>query len=250
MEKFYSCQLNFATRYADFDFQDELKVSSYLNFMQEAAGISGNELGCGSLFLWPKGWGFILTHNYLEIYKPALPNEELIVKTWPLPPKHIIFERHYEMYNKAGERVAAAVSRWCLIDLNNQKLLPATALENQDYSVYDSKKTIDFKAWKIPPVSLEGIEPSFSIRIHSSACDHYIHVNNTRYADFCMNCFKIEELKNKTLKSFQITYEEQCVEGDELKFYRVPTATDEFTIVGLKQGNKPFMRAKVAFLNK
>lgn len=251
MEKYYSCNLNFATRYADFDFCDNLKTSAILNFMQEAAGISGNELGCGSKFLWPKGWGFILTHNYVEVYKPIKINEErLTVKTWPLPPKHIIFERHYELYNEAGEKAVAAVSRWCLLDLKNKKFLSSSALEDQDYSTYNPAKTIDFKAWKIPPVSLEGIEPSFSVQVHSSEYDHYLHVNNTRYADFCMNCFTVEELKNKTVKSFQISYEEQCVEGDELNFYRVSVCENEFIIVGVKQENKPFMRVKIEFFQK
>ncbi|MBR7100268.1 MAG: hypothetical protein IKC91_03835 [Clostridia bacterium] len=247
MEKFYSCTLQFPTRYADFNFQDRLKLSSFLNFMQEAAGISGNELGCGSHYLWPRGLGFILTHNYLELYKDVEPEELLTVKTFPLQPKHVVIERQYEFYNPAGEKLAAATSRWCIIDFKQNKFLPISALEGQDFSRYTSEKSIDFNAWKLPRFSSEGLTPSYTVKIGIADCDHYKHVNNIRYADFCMNCFSLQELESRRIKSFQINYEEQCVEGEELSFYRIEQSPDEYYIFGCKANGKRFMGAKIAF---
>lgn len=238
--------LDFATRFSDFDCRDRLRLSALLDFMQEGAGVSANQLGCGSEFLWPKGWGFIVTNNYLEFYKPVKVDGKLHLKTWALPPKHIIFERHYELYDEAGEKVAAAVSRWCLLETVNKKILPASVLTDQDYSRYNPAKTIDFKAWKIPPVPLAGA-PAFTMQVRGSLCDHYMHVNNTRYADFCMDCFTLDELKDRAVKSFQIVYEAQCVEGDLLSFYRIPAGEETFLIVGVKSENEQFMRAKIAF---
>ena len=247
MDDLYMCDLDFCTRYSDFDCFDRLKISSVLDFMQEGAGISANQLGCGSNYLWPKGWGFIVTNNYLELYRPVKTSEKLHLKTWPLPPRHIIFERHYELFAEDGGKVAAAVSRWCLLDLKNKKILPASALTEQDYARYNPKKAMDFKIWKIPPVSLAGDSPAFIMRVYGSECDHYMHVNNTRYADFCMNCFPAEYLKDHAVTSFQISYEEQCLAGDELSFYRIPTGEETFLIVGVKNENTQFMRAKIAF---
>ena len=236
-------------RYADFDFQDNVKISSFLNIMQEAAGISGNELGCGSKYLWPRKLGFIIASNYLEVYKSVQGDEVVTVKTWPLPPERIIFERHYEMYNKAGEKVAAATSRWCLIDVESRKLLSPSALD-QDYSIYNPAKALEFKDWKIQRVSLDGLTPAYTVKAGNTDCDYYKHVNNTRYADFCFNCFTLEELNKLNVQSFQISYEEQCLEGDILNFYRIPVSENEFIIVGVKQENKSFMRAKIVFSNK
>jgi acyl-ACP thioesterase len=47
-----------------------------------------------------------------------------------------------------------------------------------------------------------------------------MHVNNTRYADYCFNCFSIAELAEKKLKRFSISYLKQCKEGETLYFYR------------------------------
>ena len=247
MDTFYMYERDFHTRYSDFDGHDRLKVSALLDFMQEGAGNSANELGCGSEFLWPKGWGFVVTNNYAEIYRPVAINEKLHLKTWPLPPRHIIFERHYELFGEDGERVAAAVSRWCLLDLKDQKILSASALTDQDYSRYNPRKSMDFRAWKIPPADLSSLAPACSVRVYGSECDHYRHVNNTRYADFCMNCFSSDYLCRHAVKSFQICYEDQCREGDELSFFRVPAGEGEYLIVGAKEDGKQFMRAKITF---
>ena len=46
-----------------------------------------------------------------------------------------------------------------------------------------------------------------------------MHVNNTRYADFCMNCFSVAQLKECRVKKFAVSYMKQCKEGDKLSFY-------------------------------
>lgn len=38
--------------------------------------------------------------------------------------------------------------------------------------------------------------------VANSEYDHNMHVNNTRYADYCFNCFSVAELKEKKLKGF------------------------------------------------
>lgn len=248
MKEFYVNEMQFNTGYADFDFQDKIKISSLFSYMQEVAGKHADKMGIGTNFLWPRGWGFIVTNNYLEIFKPIEIGEVLRVKTWPLPPGKVVFEREYEFYNEKGERVAAAVSRWCLLDVQNHKILSVGELKNLDGEKCDARRALDFRNWKIQPFDTAGVQPCFQMRVHSSEYDHYMHVNNTRYADFCMNCFSIEELKGKTVKSILISYEEQCLEGETLSFYRMPTDDKEFTVIGLKDDGTQFIRAKVRFL--
>ena len=223
-------------------------MSSLFSYMQEAAGKHADKMGIGSNFLWPRGWGFIVTNNYLEIFEPIDIGETLRVKTWPLPPGKVVFEREYEFYNQRNERVAAAVSRWCLLDVKNHKILPVGELKQLDGGNCSSDRAIDFKNWKIQLFDTASLLPCFRMKVHSSEYDHYMHVNNTRYADFCMNCFSVAELKGKTVKSFLISYEEQCLEGETLSFYRVPVTPAEFTIIGIKDNGRQFLRAKVLFV--
>ena len=113
-----------------------------------------------------------------------------------------------------------ASSRWCLIDMHTGKLLQSKYIDNQDYSTYNTDKALQVTAWKIPTFKPEEGELKFTITIANSEYDHNMHVNNTRYADYCMNCFSVEELGQRRVTGFAISYVKQCKEGQTLRFYR------------------------------
>lgn len=208
----------FSVRYSDLDFKDELKLSSYLSFAQEAAGSSADGLGFGYAALKEKGLGFIIVSTYCRIFRPVKLGDRISVETWPLPPRHVIFERDYRI--KSGNEVLAALaSRWCLVDLNDFSLLPATRLgEAHENCPYNPEKSIEVSSWKIPSAREEGRRVG-GVRVGNSHSDHYLHANNCRYADFFCDCFTMDELK-RPVKEFLISYAKQAKEGDELDFFR------------------------------
>ena len=112
-----------------------------------------------------------------------------------------------------------ASSRWCMVDMNTGKLLQSRLIDNQDYSKYNTEKALDGVKWKIPAFSPEEGELRFTLTIANSEYDHNMHVNNTRYADYCFNCFTVAQLADKKLRRFSISYVKQCKEGETLRFY-------------------------------
>lgn len=206
-------------RYTDYDFCDRLKPSALLALAQESAGASADELGFGYEALKPLGFGFITVATHCEFRKPVALLETLTVETWPLPPRHVIFERDYRVKDSKGEEVAAIASRWCLVDLSTFSLLPPSALkEVHERCPYRAEKTVEVPNWKIARCGGEGREVAVR-RIRNSDCDHYFHANNTKYADFFFDCFSARELE-RPVKAFRISYVKQAKEGDELSFFR------------------------------
>ena len=204
-------------RHTDFDFKDELKFSALLGLLQESAGFSADELGFGYDSLKDRNYAFIIVNTYCKIVRPVRLSEAVTVETWPLPPRHVIFERDYHASVK-GETVALAASRWCLVRLDDFSLLTPDKLgKANDDCPYRAEKTAEVPSWKIP--KLTGGREVSRIRIGNSQCDHYLHANNTRYADFFADCFTMEELF-RSVSSFQIAYGKQAKEGTELVFYR------------------------------
>ncbi len=208
----------FKVTYSDCDFQDELKPSAILSFGQEIAGTSADELGFGYEDLIPEGKGFLVVAVCCELFKPAHPAETLTLSTWPNPPRHVFFERQSVAYNERGEKVASLAARWCLLNLKSQKLLTAESLKAHASCPYRNERALDAD-FSVPKLGGEG-EAVYSLTARLSHCDHFNHVNNTKYADFFTDCFTHDELETRRLKAFRISYSKQVKAEEEMTFYR------------------------------
>ncbi len=205
-------------KFTDADAYDNLKLSSLLSFLEESACASADELGFGYDDISPRGMGFILVNCYIEFKRNIKLGEKLTVHTWPIKPKHLIFLRDSELYI-GNEKVGAVTARWCMIDVGSFTVLPASAyFKESDFENYNTERSIEFTNWKIP--AADDAEFVYSKRVAYSDYDHYFHVNNTKYADFLMDVFSVEELENKRVESMQITYTKQCKQGEVIDFYR------------------------------
>lgn len=210
----------FIAKYCDVDFKDELKPSAYLAFFEEVACSSADELGFGYEYLKPLNYGFIVSAVRCQFIKPVRLSQTFETQTWPLPPTFATFGREYRVCSQEGEVLANASSRWCMVDLASGRVLASKALTGQDYSTYNTERAVDVQSWKIPKFEIEEGELKFQMTVANSEYDHNMHVNNTRYADYCLNCFSLAELSSWRLKRLSITYVRQCKEGDKLSFYR------------------------------
>ena len=247
--KAYQYMEEFKAKFCDVDFKDELKVSTLLAYLEEVACLSADELGFGYDYLKPKGYAFMVSNIRCEFARPVRLGEKIRVRTWPLPPSHVVFGREYYLETLENEYLAGASSRWCLIDMNTGKLLRSQAIDNQDYTTYNTAKVLEDVKWKIPTFDVSGEAVRFSLKIANSEYDHNMHVNNTRYADYCMNCFSVEELSQRALKSFSISYVKQCKEGETLFFYRKKLENGEYLAQGVNENGEIVVQAQICFTN-
>lgn len=209
---------SYELRYTDVDAYDNLKLSSLLSFLEESACLSADELGFGYDDVAPRHMGFVIANYYIELYKAVKLGDILTVHTWPLKPKFMIFLRDFELYC-GDEKVGVATARWCMINTDTFEVLPVSAFFAEGaFDDYNTERSIKFSAWKIPAVT-DG-EVKYNKMVAFSDYDHYFHVNNTKYADLLMDVFTVEELKDKTVSTVQISYVRQCKEGENIRFIR------------------------------
>ena len=246
MEKYEHIR-NFTVKYCEADFKDEIKVSSLLAYLEEVACSSADELGFGYAFVKPRGYAFMVTNLCCEFLSPVALGERITLKTWPTPPTRVIFGREYQVCSQENEVKINASSRWCLMDMNTGKLLPSKVIDNQDYSTYNTTVLMEGITWKIPAFPIEAQECKFSLTIANSEYDHNMHVNNTRYADYFMNCFSLQELSAWKLKKFMISYVKQCKEGETLRFYRKKAEDGGWLTQGINQQNQIVAQAYILF---
>lgn len=209
---------DYKLRYTDVDLYDNLKLSSLLSFLEESACLSADELGFGYNDVSPKNIGFIIVNWYIKLERNVKLGETVTVHTWPLRPKHMIFNRDFEIY-LGKEKVGVATSRWCMIDTRTFKMLPSNVyFKEEDVAGYNTERSVDYSCWKIPQLA-DGTLAYSKIASYSDY-DHYFHVNNTKYADLMLDVFSVDELENLSINSVQITYVKQCKQGERLDFYR------------------------------
>lgn len=246
MEK-YEYKQEFQIKYCDVDFKDEIKPSTALALMEEVACASAEELGFGYAYVKGKGVAFMVSNVCVECLQPIALGARIVAKTWPLPPSYVVFGREYRFCNAQGETLLNASSRWCLVDMATGKLTQSKAIEGQDYSTYNTDKAIEDVKWKLPTFEEKEGALSFSMTVANSEYDHNLHVNNTRYADYCFNCFSIEELSMRKLKRFALTYVRQAHEGDVLRFYRKRAEDGSYLVQGHKRNGELVVQAQIIF---
>ena len=224
---------NYELRYTDVDAYDNLKLSALLSFMEESACRSADELGFGYDDITPHNIGFVIANWYIKLFRSVRLGEVLTVHTWPLKPGRLIFIRDFELF-VGNEKVGVATSRWCMINTQTFAMLPVTAyFKDGDFNNYNTERSIEYSAWKIP--AIDGGEKIYSKIITYSDYDHYFHANNTKYADFLMDVFTVKELEGKSIGSVQITYVKQCKEGERVDFIR-KRGNDEVLVEGKVDG--------------
>lgn len=245
--KTYEHLRRFDVKYCDVDFKDELKPSALLAYLEESACSSADELGFGYAYLKPKNYAFMLTNIRCEFLAPVPLGERISVVTWPTPPSYVVFGREYRVKSEKGEILLNATSRWCMADTLSGKLLPSRLLNEQDFSTYNLARALEINRWKIPAFAKEEGELRFSMTVANSEYDHNMHVNNTRYADYCFNCFSVAELSERKLRGFAVCYVRQCREGDKLRFFRKAAGENEFLIQGVNDADEIVVQAEIAF---
>lgn len=230
----YCHSKKYEIRYTDVDFKDELKLSSLLSLMEESACLSAEELGFGYSVLQPKKIGFVIVNWYIELFRAIKLNDILEIHTWPVKPKRLIVLRDFELF-VGGEKIGVATSRWCLIDLNSFSMLPSSVVFTPEMQYNDFRSIADIN-FKIPEIDV--FEPCYVKKISYSDYDHYYHANNTKYADFLMDAFSVDELKERTLSTVRITYVKQSKEGEKLEFYRQRQEDGTWTVEGRVDGER------------
>lgn len=240
MEK-YAHFDDYVLRYSDCDFADKIKPSALLTFTQESACLSADELGFGYNDIMPNNLAFITVATHCKFLKPVVYGDKLKIETWPQPPRRFFMERSYRV--SANDELAALVaSRWCLVDFKTFSLqLPEKLGRAHEKCPYRDEKSLETD-FKIPKVH-NGVKVKEREAVLSD-CDHYFHVNNTRYLDYFFDCFTQEEL-SRPVDEFRISYLKQTKAGSILEFFREDTA--EGSLLEARCGGEAVSRFVVTF---
>ncbi len=207
-------QKEYALRAGDFDKFDRIKPSAVLDLFQDAAGQHAVEIGVGFDDMIAREYLWVLTRIKFEIITAPSRYQNVVVKTWPLAPNRLNYRREYCIEDMNGNNLIIGSSEWVVIHSKERKLLSVPDLYNLD-GEYHNEVMFEGKLGKVRDFEICG-EP---YNINAGFCDLDVnnHVNNTKYANYVLDA--INPTKNDVLKSFQIDYRKEVMQGTQLNVY-------------------------------
>ena len=202
----------------DIDFQKKLKISALFNFFQDIASLHAENLGIGIDSLI-SGYGvtWVLTRIRVDMERMPVLGENIIIETWPHPPGKLEFGRDFLVRDTSDIILARAVSTWVIMDISAREIKKTETITT-NYPLSPKSRAIDcrlgrFKAFDTPEIAYQRV-------IGYSDVDINEHLNSSKYIDFIMDCFSLEEHRRLGVKSLEISYMNEALPGDTLTMYK------------------------------
>ncbi len=218
-----------------FNANDNISAKSILNIFQDVAAIHAEEISVGYEAMLAKNLYWVLSRIKIDILKMPIPNQTVIVETWPHPKGRIDFDRDLKISDENGNTLIIGTSKWCVIDTVTR------TLQRSDNVIYSgeciTEKNYEDKFMKISVPDEKQIF-QFNHTVMFSDLDHNKHMNNTNYALLTMNA-----TQNKTFSHFEINFLNECKLGETISISTTKTANGEFVV-----GNLPEKTAFVAYI--
>jgi len=234
-EKYLQHEEKIVVAVGDTDFNEHIKPSAIMGYCQDIATKHADSLGFGYADLFKLNLAWIMIRMSFKVFKNPKINETLLIKTFCEKPKTLDVNRSYYIYNADGEIVVSASSKWCVIDIDTQKVSRlATLFEKYNDSLYIPTEPFDDANPKIqaaPDITHAAELPAFMVQV--TDLDRNFHMNNARYGDIILNACGVETLKENILTRVDLNFISQLFVGDKYEVYK--SKKDNFIFVEAKK---------------
>lgn len=205
-----SCQVGLS----DVDFSGRLRLSGLFDYLQDAATqAAAEQLRSEMKLLDDLGLARVVLRMRADVVRYPVWDEAVTVSTWLLPASKYEFERHSLVLDAAGEPVARAVATWALIDTKKRRLRRCDQIAQINSAA--GERAIDSRLSKLQSPAGELV-PVYQRNIGYSDIDLNGHLNNSRYVDFVMDCFRIEDHRRYQATSIEINFVNEALPRDTI----------------------------------
>ena len=204
-------------QYSDLGEDGFLSAAGMLRLMQEAACAHSASVGCAPGELMERmGLGWVLCGWKLHLERKVPWGTKLAVRTWPRRMDLHFSDRDFLILDKSGKTVAAATSRWLLLDVRTGRVTRVTEELAAHYTLWDRRAV----EGEIPMggKSPEGAEETFAYTALGRDLDTFHHVNNLHYLELAREALP-EAVRALPYTTVEILYKRQILRGDRVRFF-------------------------------
>jgi len=235
---------NFLVNDTNVDFTSKLSLTEIIKMLQATTFNHSNIIGLDHNTMLNKSNAFwVITKLKLKLNKNILTGDKIKVVTWTQPLSTIRAIRDFKIKLKNSVCVKA-VAEWCCLDYNTRKIRKLNSICYPDLNmVENSSNNIEFSK---QCVEFEAKDYIYTKTVRSTDIDINNHTNNLRYNYMAIDAFDLEELKNLTIKEYEIHFINETRLNDEIEIYK-KKIKNNFYIEGRVQNKivfKVFIKVK------
>ena len=224
----------------DVGFDGSTAINNVMDLFQQAVTLHTEIMGVDTPSINEKynaKWFIVSAH--FEFNKMPRIYDDITVHTWPLPASAIKFPRAFVLENDKGETLATCMTQWCTVDRDSGEFVRASVIKMPfDEYITDDPTT---ERGRVPNTPCDTL--CYERKMLTSDIDMNNHVNNVAYIRMAMDCFSTKELSAMDIKSFDISFKNQCFEGDTVSFYK--QTTEDGWLIEAKIEDKTIFKAKI-----
>jgi acyl-ACP thioesterase len=228
------------------DFTQKLKQSALFGYFQDIASHAVLNLNIGINELIERfhvTW--VLVRIRADIVRNPGWNEEITLETWPQEPGRLEFERDFLVTDGQGNVIIRAVSTWVIMDVDTREVKKSELIHFK-YPSFKKERAMDCRLGRLKPSGTP--EAAYKRIIGYSDVDMNGHLNNSKYVDFIMDCFTVENHRQYEVRSIEVNYLSEALPGETLVLRRELSEinANHIYIDGVNEaGDKTVFRARL-----
>jgi len=223
-----------------------LKPASFMNYAQEIAGDSADNLGFGQNVLSPLNQAWVISRMKVQYLRHPRWKEDLKLISWHRGLDGLFYVRDYDLKDADGNTVVRATSSWIIFDLATRNIVRseiATCEDSicDDVVFSDAAEHRDTVCQKIRIPKDVEMKPAGSHTVKYSDIDKNGHTNNVMYTVWAMDCLDFDHLIAHPVKEQEINFNREAMVGETVELTSGCTAEGVWYVEGTVGGQQSFV---------
>lgn len=205
---------NIKIKYSEMDHNLALKPFALLNFLQDIASESAENLGFGYSFISKNNYAWFLIKYRMEFIEYPVSVYDLTIKTQPRGFNKLFAYREFEILEN-DKLLGRVFSVWTIVDINTRNSVPiANAISNNEYMIPYIKKEDDLAFTKIKTISNASLSKEFEVRYND--LDVNGHANNGNYIVWAFEPLSLEFKTSHKIKTLDMVFKKEVKYAEKI----------------------------------
>jgi len=203
-------ELRFTVRASEAGPFGVIRLASFLDYFQEAAGEHAAVLGVSVADLLKKNLTWVLSRYHVKIIRYPVWGETVRMRTWPSTRQHLFALREFEAFDQGGNIIASATSSWMVIDIATKK--PVRPEERLGKFPRNPSRALADDFRPLPVLGKTDFERTFFVR--QGDLDWNRHANHVVYIEWASEAAPPEVINGSRPAEIEADFRGEARYGD------------------------------------